>query len=378
MKILLLGEYSNVHSTLAKGLRSLGHTVDVASDGDGWKNYERNIDTARQPGGALSGLRYWWQMHRLFDRFRGYDVVQLINPVFLSLKAERLWSFYRQLQRHNRCVVLGAFGTDHAYVDACVNKRLFDYSDFTIYQADRKDTDIEQLREIWLDGSKGILSQRIAQACDAIVAGLYEYYASYQATEQRDKLRYIPFPIDLSRNAYSHRRRQAGEPLRLFIGIQSARNAFKGTDIMLRAAERVVAEYPGACELCKAENLPFDEYVRLFNSADVILDQLYAYTPAMNALEAMAHGLVVVGGGEPEAYHVLPDRSLQPVVNVKPDEASVYEALRRLVEQRDTLVPELSRMSRQYIERYHNHIQVARQYETLYRQLLSADSVSQE
>ena len=42
MKILLLGEYSNVHHTLAEGLRVLGHEVTVASDGDGWKGYDRD------------------------------------------------------------------------------------------------------------------------------------------------------------------------------------------------------------------------------------------------------------------------------------------------------------------------------------------------
>ena len=35
MRILLLGDYSNVHNTLAKGLRQLGHEAVVASDGDG-------------------------------------------------------------------------------------------------------------------------------------------------------------------------------------------------------------------------------------------------------------------------------------------------------------------------------------------------------
>ena len=44
MKILLLGEYSNVHNTLAQGLRALGHEVVVASSGDGWKDYPRDID----------------------------------------------------------------------------------------------------------------------------------------------------------------------------------------------------------------------------------------------------------------------------------------------------------------------------------------------
>ena len=33
MRILLLGEYSNVHATLAKGLKALGHEVVLASDG---------------------------------------------------------------------------------------------------------------------------------------------------------------------------------------------------------------------------------------------------------------------------------------------------------------------------------------------------------
>lgn len=31
MKILLMGEYSNVHATLADGLRKLGHQVTVVS-----------------------------------------------------------------------------------------------------------------------------------------------------------------------------------------------------------------------------------------------------------------------------------------------------------------------------------------------------------
>jgi hypothetical protein len=44
MKILLMGEYSNVHATLAEGLRQLGHQVTVLSNGDFWKNYPRDID----------------------------------------------------------------------------------------------------------------------------------------------------------------------------------------------------------------------------------------------------------------------------------------------------------------------------------------------
>lgn len=43
MKILLLGEASNLHWTLAEGLRSLGHQVTVASNGSHWMDNSRDI-----------------------------------------------------------------------------------------------------------------------------------------------------------------------------------------------------------------------------------------------------------------------------------------------------------------------------------------------
>ena len=88
MKILLIGEYSNVHHSLATGLRALGHSVTVVSDGDGWKNYPRDIDISRTSTHPWHTLSYLLRLHRLWPKLKGYDVVQLINPVFLELKAE--------------------------------------------------------------------------------------------------------------------------------------------------------------------------------------------------------------------------------------------------------------------------------------------------
>ena len=84
MKILLIGEYSNVHTTLAKGLRALGHQVCVMSDGDSWKNYPRDIDVARQPG-KIGGVKLLTKVYSLLPKLKGYDIVQLINPMFLEL-----------------------------------------------------------------------------------------------------------------------------------------------------------------------------------------------------------------------------------------------------------------------------------------------------
>ena len=42
MKILLIGEYSNLHNSLKQGLEKKGHEVLLIGSGDGFKNY--NVD----------------------------------------------------------------------------------------------------------------------------------------------------------------------------------------------------------------------------------------------------------------------------------------------------------------------------------------------
>ena len=74
MKILLLGEYSNLHATLAQSLRKLGHEVTVVSNGDFWKNYPRDIDVSR-PKGRLGGVRLYTRLLFLLTKLRGHDIV---------------------------------------------------------------------------------------------------------------------------------------------------------------------------------------------------------------------------------------------------------------------------------------------------------------
>lgn len=391
MKILLLGDYSNVHATLAEGLRTLGHKVVVASDGDGWKNYPRDIDLRRRgtPGAGTLRQRlfdalYLLRLRWLFAvKFRGFDVVQIINPVFLPLRAERIMPFYRKLRSHNGKVFMAAYGMDHYWVKAGIDCKTFRYSDFNIGSNVRHDLpENEIFIAEWLDGEKGVLNKAIADDCDGIPAGLYEYWASYNAylsKEQLSKLRYIPFPIKVRKDASPEVAKDSfGEgdevPVRFFIGIQRSRSAYKGTDIMLRALERVKARYPQLVEIHRVENVPFAEYRRLMRSSHVILDQLYSYTPAMNALEAMSQGLVTLGGAEPE-YYELQERSyagsdgaetatqpIRPIVNVAPTEESVYEALCRIVEHREEL-PRLMKESIEFVKRYNDFKTIAKIYQ---------------
>ena len=89
----------------------------------------------------------------------------------------------------------------------------------------------------------------------------------------------------------------------------------------------------------------------------------------MNALEAMSRGIICVGGGEPENYEILGEDSLRPIVNVEPNEDSVFIALERLVSHPE-MIPVLKKQSILYIRKHHDYIHVAMRYERLYRELI--------
>ena len=356
MKILLIGEYSNVHATLAEGLRTLGHQVTVISNGDFWKDYPRDIDVSR-PSGPLSGLRLWAYLLTLLPRLRGYDVVQLINPMFFELKAERLFRFYDYLKRHNHRIFLGAFGMDYYWVNGCITDKPLRYSDFNIGSKLRTDEEALKYQRDWLGTAKQQLNEHIARTCDGIVTGLYEYDVCYRPHFPR-KTCYIPYPI--CQGNYNEQLSKRSKTV-FFIGINRERSAYKGTDIMLQAALNMRSRYAHRMKLNIAESVPFDQYQTLMEKSDAILDQLYSYTPSMNALLAMSKGIVCIGGGEPEHYELIHETELRPIINVEPTYESVCYAIEQFLLHPER-IPELKHQSVEYVRRHHDCLQVTQRY----------------
>lgn len=358
MKILLLGEYSNVHWTLAEGLRSLGHTVCVVSNGDFWKNYKRDISLVRDYT-KFGGLSYLLKTYTLLPKLRGYDIVQIINPMFLEIKAERIAPIYRYLKRHNGKIFLGAYGMDAYWVEACKRKpRTFRYSDFNI--GDKEITNAYTLEQAadWQGTAKERLNDEIAESCNGIIAGMYEYHTAYKEIYGH-KLTYIPFPIESY--SYAGAIYDGKRKVRIFIGIQKERSIYKGTDIILQVLERITAEFPDECEILKAENVPFEQYSRMVNDCDVVIDQLYGYSPGMNALLAMSKGKIVVGGAEEECYEILGEKTLRPMVNIIPDEEHIYSQLKWIIDNKDKIAT-MQRESIEFVKKHHLPEKVAQEY----------------
>ena len=367
MKILLLGEYSNMHNTIAEGLRELGHTVTVASNGDFWKNYPRDIDLQRTMT-KWGTVNFLWRLLKALPKMRGYDVVQIINPVFVEVTPKYIYPIYKYLRKHNRSMFMCACGMDYYWVKESLNGA-FRYGDFNIGKEKRSSSEIDGYIQDYLYGPKKDLTKYIAKDCDGIISALYENDVCYRP-EYAYKLEFIPEPINLGKITPRLPHPET-DKTRFFIGIQKTRSEYKGTDVMYRCLLRLAEKYPDKVDIVKVESVPYVEYCRLMDTSDVLLDQLYSYTPSMNSLLAMAKGLVLVGGGEEENYEILGETELRPIVNVLPNEDDVYAKLEALV-----LNPEDVKKRQDesviYIKRYHDHLKVAKQYVDFWNKILKA------
>ena len=56
---------------------------------------------------------------------RDYDVVQIINPMFLEMKSERIRPIYEYLRKHNKRMFMGAYGMDYYWVNTCRTTQTF-------------------------------------------------------------------------------------------------------------------------------------------------------------------------------------------------------------------------------------------------------------
>ena len=371
MKILFVGDASNMHNALATALRRMGHEVTVASNGSYWMDTARDINLCRQPGLA-GAVRYLYDVMRALPKMRGYDVVHLVNPIFLELRPAKVRVVFDYLRKHNRSIFLSALGSDYDYVKACIEGKVLKYSEYMIGETpsgymESPEAETER-RYSWLTESMRQHQRYVMQHIDGAVACLYEYYKVCNELIP-EKLTYGGIPIDTDSIEARYIETEP-EKVRFFIGIQHHRHIFKGTDRLLAAAQRVVAKYPDKCCLEVVENVPYKEYVKRMSQSHVMLDQLYSYTPATNALIAMARGMVAVSGAEPEYYDFIGEHQCQPIVNVSPAvEGDIDSKLEWIVLNKKRL-PELSQMSREFVMRHNNYMVVAQRHIDFWNKIL--------
>ena len=369
MKILLIGEASFVHNTLKRGLVERGHHVTTMSDGNGWHDAPRDIDLRRDlRWGKLSGLKVVWQLVRHLPQLCGNDIVQIHNYQFVPLMYRWNTLLLRLLKLVNHRVVKGCYGDDpQVFRRQAIG--VPSYSD-TYWGGMERNTSLNsgRIAEVTEHGAEESWRETTRMS-DALVACLYEYWLNYNEAPYSPRLHYIPLPMvlpDMDRVKV----KGTGDVIKVLVGIQPQRDYMKGARKIASFVEEVSRRHPGKVDIRYVEGVPYDEYKRMLAAADVLVDQLYSYTPSMNSLAAMACGTVVIGGGEEEFYEFIGERQLRPIINVRPDvdgEVNI-EAIEKAFFTGGRLA-EMSRESVEFAHKYHDYRHVAEQYERLYRSL---------
>lgn len=314
MKILFLGDYSNLHACLASELRRLGHYVTVVSDGGAYQQTRTDILLRREKG-HLASFRYLMDVMRHWPSLEGYDVVQIINPHFLSLRPGRLAYFLREIQKKNGNLFLTLCGNDYFYVKHCVDEG-FRFSEFRV-GTERTPFSVAcpEREKGWLRDDVKRYDELVYELVDGAMAVLPEYDMAASPI-LREKCRFTNIPLDLTRHPF--RERDFEGKLDVMIGSKPGMELQKGTAILLDTFKQLASDYPERLSIEKVGGLAYTNYLGRMKKADIIVDQLYAYSPATNALDSMAMGAVAVTGAEPEYFEYIGRKDNSPVIRVSP------------------------------------------------------------
>lgn len=355
-KILLVADYSNFHATLAKGLRRLGCDVTLVSDGGSFMKCERDIDISRRYNGKAGGLFHASNLLlTAMRKMRGYDIVSFRDPAFLNLKPQRIKWFYNYIGSHNKAVFLSYLTTDLPFMDMLEAKDSpLRYSEWFVEgRPNRMRIREAEKWEAWHAAPMRDLSDYFYSRIRGTVTALYEYHKAAERVLPKDKIAYGGIPIDL--DSIEPQIIDRPGKIRIFLARDHRRQLEKGSDLLEVAARNVVARHPSKAELILLENVPRKQYMETMRSSHILLDQMYSYTPATMALEAMASGLTTITGGEPDFYDFIGEKENFPIINSPIELEPLERQLEHLVTHPDEF-RERSLRGREFVEK-HNHME---------------------
>ena len=367
MKILLLGDASNYHHSLSIGLANMGHQVTVASHGSSWMDTARTIDISRKDG-KLGGLIFWLKIKQLLKQdLRGYDVVQIHNPIFLSLRPHRVRAVFDELKRHNGKVFLTALGTDSAYISMC--KRDWDNIDkatlkYNEWMAGGKTTpnfmQSADAFNAWLTEPLASHCRHIYDNVDGVVSALYEYHLAFEGLMPSEKLAYGGIAVEMP-SEMPHGVSSDGK-VKIMVACHKGREAEKGVDKLLPVIKAFADANADKVQLDFVQNVPFAQFKSILDNADIVVDQLYSYSPSTTPLMAMARGKVAVTGGEEQFYDFIGEKALRPIVNPNPLNIEALAGdLQRIVDD-PNLLRRMSAESREFVAKHNSVDVVARRF----------------
>ncbi len=374
MKILLLGEYSNLHNSLKEGLIALDHEVTIVATGDNFKKYKVDFSIAPKflnnywlPKKIKNGLhklfninlnhfetalRFYFLLHKL----KSFDHIQLINSDALETKPALARFFYKKLFKKIKSRSLLVCGDETPVVDYLLKNEM-NYSILTPYFNDNS------LAKKYLYVLKYTTRNYrktfnfLAKNCQSIICSDIDYKIPME--KMGFNIHFIPNPINSDKIEFQPLERI--EKTKLFLGINRLSYIKKGIVFFEKALVIIKEKYGDKVKIVVAENLPYAEYISVYNDCHILLDQVYGYDQGYNALEAMAKGKVVFTGAETAFLEFYKLKENEVCINAVPNENEIAKKLSYLIENPEKIT-EISKNARTFIEKEHHYKIIAQRY----------------
>ena len=372
MRVLLIGEFSRLHNSLKEGLLALGHTVILVSNGDDFKNYPMDWSTKpiffETKFGAflrkvffkitefdLSQLEIAVRFYGHLKKMNGFDVVQLINEAAIQTTPLFERYFLKQIIKHNKKLFLLCCGVDYNVMNHMIQKKER-YSILNQYFENKNSISEFDFMFDFISKNHKKTHDLIYQNCTGIIASDLDYVNPIKNYSRY--LGMISNPINIEKIHYIENLIQ--DKIIIFLGINRNTYHSKGIVFFEKALEIIKHNYPNKIEIIITENIAYNDYVKKYNMAHILLDQVYSFDQGYNALEAMGKGKVVFTGAEKEfeSYYNLTETV---AINALPDTDYLVEKLSFLIENPNEIVA-IGKRARFFIEQEHDYLKSAEKY----------------
>lgn len=358
MNILIIGEFSAFAKHLKVGFCNKGHNVIVIQDGDGFKNIpcDKNDILYKRPefikffgkNIPLTNRLYFKATNRfirqqLKELDTQFDLIVVICDMFVSVDNSSVGvplNYITTQVQGGAKLVLTTCGSDIAYQQ---------YRKYNKYYEQSTE---KTLKNFYREHPSKKLIERLKsliQLSTAIVATAYDYYNTMCKfcdvnNISNYNLKYIQLPISLTScqsNACTDRK------VVIFHGV--TRPIYKGTPYVVKALEMICQNYPDLVDVVVRGNMPYEEYCKIFNKIDILIDQTNGYGMGINANIGLMNGKVVLSNNEPEEKKLRKNDC--PVINICPDSSQIYNVVEGLILDK-TNIERIKTASRQYAVNY--------------------------
>jgi len=374
MKILLLGEYSRLHNSLKEGLIALGHEVTIVGCGDKFKRFPVDYsiyakicnDTSignfifksvrKIISLDLEKIEKAIRFYLLLNKFSDFHHVQLINSDALETYPFLSRFLYKKLFQKIKNRSLLICGDETPIVNYWFQNEL-KYSVLTPYFEDNSLEKHFQFPLKYRKDSYRKTFKWLNKNCQKLITSDLDYEIPMQKVGFTTT--FIPNPINTDKIVFQPI--ENTNKIIIFLGINRLSYLKKGINYFEKALEIIREKHTDKVEIVVTENLPYSEYISIYNKAHILLDQVFAYDQGYNALEAMAKGKVVFTGAETEFLNQYQLQEDEVCINALPNENEIAAKLSFLIEHPEKIL-EISKNARNFIEKEHDYKTIAEKY----------------